>query len=220
MTPRQPGAEQWVPDGGGIDRLRKAARSCEGCELYREATQTVFGEGAENARLVLVGEQPGDSEDREGEPFVGPAGRLLDEALEAAGIDRSRVYVTNAVKHFKFERTEGSGRRLHKKPARSEVVACRPWLLAELDEIRPALVVALGATAAQSLMGTDFRVSTQRGKVYDLAPDGAEVQCELLATVHPSAVIRLQGEDRKEALARFIGDLRKAAETVKTAGRR
>lgn len=217
MTPRQPGAEAWVPEGGDVDRLREAARSCEGCELYREATQTVFGEGDEHARVVLVGEQPGDAEDREGEPFVGPSGRLLDQALEEAGFDRSRLYVTNAVKHFKFERTEQSSRRLHKKPARGEAVACHPWLRAELNAIRPALVVALGATAAQSLMGPAFRVSTQRGEVYDLELEGSEVQCAFLATVHPSAVIRLHGDDRAEALARFVDDLRKAAETVEAA---
>jgi DNA polymerase len=213
MTPRQPGAQEWVPEGAGVDRLRQAARSCEGCDLFREATQTVFGEGPEDARVVLVGEQPGDMEDREGEPFVGPAGRLLDDALEEAGIDRSLVYVTNAVKHFKFEQSERGGRRLHKKPARSEVVACHPWLRAELHAIRPALVVALGATAAQSLMGPSFRVSTQRGEILDLKLEALE--CEFLATVHPSAVIRLQGEERAEALARFIADLRKAAASVK-----
>jgi DNA polymerase len=219
MAPLHPGAEEWVPEGGGIDRLRRAARSCEGCDLYREATQTVFGEGPEDARLFLVGEQPGDVEDREGEPFVGPAGRLLDQALESTGIERSRIYVTNAVKHFKFERSERGGRRLHKKPTRSEVVACHPWLDAELRAVKPALVVALGATAAQSLMGADFRVSTQRGKVFDLEIDGVEAGCEFLATVHPSAVIRLSGDERAEALSRFTADLRTAAETV-GAGRR
>jgi DNA polymerase len=220
MASRHPGAEAWVPESGGIDRLRRAARSCEGCGLFREATQTVFGEGPEKARAVLVGEQPGDSEDREGEPFVGPAGRLLDGALEEAGIDRSLVYVTNAVKHFKFERSESGGRRLHKKPSRGEVLACHPWLLAELRAIRPELVVALGATAAQSLMGAEFRVSTQRGEVYDLTLDGSDVRCEFLATVHPSAVIRMQGEERDKALAQFTADLRKAAATLETAGRR
>jgi DNA polymerase len=220
MTPRHPGADAWVPEKGGIDRLREAARSCEGCGLFREATQTVFGEGPGDARAVLVGEQPGDSEDREGEPFVGPAGRLLDGALEEAGIDRSLVYITNAVKHFKFERSENSSRRLHKKPSRGEVVACHPWLLAELNAIRPELVVALGATAAQALMGPEFRVSTQRGEVYDLTLDGSDVRCEFLATVHPSAVIRMQGEEREQALAQFTVDLRKAAATLKAAGRR
>jgi DNA polymerase len=215
MAPRHPGAEAWVPEGGGIGELRQAARHCEGCDLYREATQTVFGDGPDDARLFMVGEQPGDVEDREGEPFVGPAGRLLDQALEEAGIDRSRVYVTNAVKHFKFEKSEGRGRRLHKKPTRGEAIACRPWLLAELRAVKPALVVALGATAAQSLMGPDFRVSTQRGEVFDLALDELDEPCELLATVHPSAVIRLSGDERDEALQRFIADLRKAAATAK-----
>jgi DNA polymerase len=219
MASRHPGAEKWMPESDDIDRLRRAARSCEGCDLHREATQTVFGDGPEDARLFLVGEQPGDAEDREGEPFVGPAGRLLDQALEAAGIERSGVYVTNAVKHFKFERPERGVRRLHKKPTRSEVVACHPWLDAELRAVSPSLVVALGATAAQSLMGADFRVSTQRGKVFDLEIDGVDGGCGFLATVHPSAVIRLSGVDRAEALTRFIADLRTAAETV-GAGRR
>jgi DNA polymerase len=210
---RHPGAQAWVPEGAGVTRLREAARSCEGCDLYREATQTVFGDGPEDARLFLVGEQPGDVEDREGEPFVGPAGRLLDQALDDAGIDRSGVYVTNAVKHFKFERTEETSRRLHKKPTRGETVACHPWLQAELRAVRPDLVVALGATAAQSLMGADFRVSTQRGRVYDLEL-GEAGRCEFMATVHPSAVIRLSGDERDEALARFTADLRKAADLV------
>jgi uracil-DNA glycosylase family protein len=214
MAPRHPGAEAWVPEDAGITRLRKAARSCEGCDLYREATQTVFGDGPESARMFMVGEQPGDVEDREGEPFVGPAGRLLDQALEDAGIDRSRIYLTNAVKHFKFEQVERGKRRLHKKPTRGETVACHPWLEAELAAVKPALVVALGATAAQSLMGADFRVSTQRGEVLDLDLDEIDHHCEFLATVHPSAVIRLSGDDRDEAIKRFTADLRKAAETV------
>ncbi|MFG3340273.1 UdgX family uracil-DNA binding protein [Glycomyces sp. NPDC048151] len=212
MAPRHPGAEQWVPDGAGIGGLRRAARTCEGCDLYREATQTVFGEGPANARLLLVGEQPGDVEDREGEPFVGPAGRLLDQALEAAGIDRSRLYLTNAVKHFKFDRIEASSRRLHKKPTRGEAIACRPWLQAELRAVAPELVVALGATAAQSLMGPDFRVSTQRGEVLPLELD--DERYELLATVHPSSVVRLSGDDRDCAFAGLVRDLRAAADTV------
>ncbi|MDA1364988.1 UdgX family uracil-DNA binding protein [Glycomyces algeriensis] len=214
MAARHPGAQAWVPETGGITELRKAARSCEGCDLYREATQTVFGEGPAKARLFLVGEQPGDVEDQEGEPFVGPAGRLLDQALEEAGIERSRIYLTNAVKHFKFEHVERGNRRLHKKPTRGEAVACRPWLIAELNAVKPDLVVALGATAAQSLMGTGFRVSTQRGELFDLDLAELDEPCEFLATVHPSAVIRLSGDDRDEALSRFIADLAKAAETV------
>ncbi|MEU5870783.1 UdgX family uracil-DNA binding protein [Glycomyces sp. NPDC047369] len=211
MAPRWPGADAWVPEDGGVARLRRAARSCEGCDLFRDATQTVFGEGPGDARLFMVGEQPGDHEDREGEPFVGPAGRLLDEALEAAGIDRDRVYLTNAVKHFKFTRAERGERRLHKKPTRGEAVACRPWLLAELHAVRPALVVALGATAAQSLKGPGFRVSTERGRVSDLELDGADEPYRFLATVHPSAVLRLGGDERAEALDRFTADLRKAS---------
>ncbi|RRS01817.1 UdgX family uracil-DNA binding protein [Glycomyces terrestris] len=209
MARRAPGAEHWVPEGAGIAELRRAARDCEGCDLYQDATQTVFGEGPADARLFMVGEQPGDVEDREGEPFVGPAGRLLDQALADAGIDRDRIYLTNAVKHFKFTWSERSGRRLHKKPGRTETVACRPWLTAELAAVAPALVVALGATAAQSLMGPDFRVSAQRGECFDLDLGGEP--CAFLATVHPSSVIRLQGADRDEALAAFTADLRKAA---------
>lgn len=212
MAPRWPGASP--PEDAGIDRLRRAARSCEGCDLYRDATQTVFGDGPDDARLLMVGEQPGDTEDREGEPFVGPAGRLLDQALEAAGIDRSQVYVTNAVKHFKFTRTEHGNRRLHKKPTRGETLACRPWLLAELDAVRPDLVVALGATAAQSLQGPEFRVTAQRGRLLDLDIEGAPKPYRFLATVHPSAVIRLSGDEREEALTRFTADLRKAADAV------
>lgn len=151
----------------GHGRLHDAARSCRGCGLYRDATQAVFGAGPRDARVLVVGEQPGDQEDRKGEPFVGPAGRLLDRAFEDAGIDRREVYVTNAVKHFKFERPERGKRRIHKTPSRTEVVACRPWLLAALDLVRPELVVCLGATAAQLLLGASFRVSQERERCWN-----------------------------------------------------
>ncbi|GAB3223528.1 UdgX family uracil-DNA binding protein [Glycomyces halotolerans] len=216
MTPRQPGAERWVPPEADIDRLSEAAETCEGCDLFRDATQTVFGDGPEDARIVFVGEQPGDDEDRSGRPFTGPAGGLLDKALEQAGIDRSEVYVTNAVKHFKFAQLQSGGRRIHKKPTRGETVACRPWLIAELNTVRPELVVALGATAAQSLMGPEFRITTHRGVVQDLVFDGLKESTRLIATVHPSAVLRLREAERKDAFAQLIVDLRKAAEAVRS----
>jgi DNA polymerase len=171
------------PHAGSVEQLREAAAGCHGCDLYRDATQTVFGEGAERSRLMLIGEQPGDQEDLEGKPFVGPAGRLLGKALEEAGIDRSRVYVTNAVKHFRF--TMRGKRRLHEKPNAGQVRACRPWLEAEIEVVRPGMLVLLGATAAQSVMGPDFRVSNQRGEVME-SPFGIPT----VATVHPSSILR------------------------------
>ncbi|GAB3661345.1 uracil-DNA glycosylase family protein [Glycomyces tarimensis] len=214
MTPRAQGAERFVPPSEDLGRLREAAETCEGCDLFRDATQTVFGIGPKGARLVLVGEQPGDDEDRTGEPFTGPSGGLLDRALDQAGIDRDDCYVTNAVKHFKFAQLQEGGRRIHKKPSRGEVTACRPWLIAELNAVRPELVVAAGATAAQSLMGPDFRVTAQRGVVHELEFDGLEESTRLLATVHPSAVLRLRESERKDAFAQMLVDLRKAAEFV------
>ncbi|NGP08241.1 UdgX family uracil-DNA binding protein [Rhodococcus sp. 14C212] len=209
---RQPGAEEFVPETTDLAELAAAAGGCRGCELYRNAERTVFGAGPATARLVLVGEQPGDQEDRAGEPFVGPAGRLLDRALEAAGIDRGEVYVTNAVKHFKFERAAAGGRRIHKKPARGEIVACRPWLVAELQAVQPDVLVCLGATAAQSLLGPSFRVTAHRGEILHL--DG-EVQIPsapaVVATIHPSAILRGPTEQREEALAGLVADLRVAA---------
>ena len=160
-------AADFLPPVSTLPALRQAASGCRGCGLYRYATQTVFGEGPARARLMLVGEQPGDQEDRAGHPFVGPSGRLLDEALEEAGIDRDAVYVTNAVKHFKFVRQELTRRRLHKKPAAREVRACRPWLEQEVKVVRPVLIVALGSTAAQSLLGPAFRVTRERGRVVE-----------------------------------------------------
>jgi DNA polymerase len=164
--------------------------------------------------MVVVGEQPGDREDRAGRPFVGPAGRLLDRALDQAGIDRSRIYMTNAVKHFKFGTASRGTRRLHKTPTRGEVLACRPWLMAELDALRPGLVLCLGATAAQSLLGTDFRVSRQRGVVFDFEADELAEPTQILATVHPSAVLRTREAQRREAYANLLIDLRKAAEVI------
>src|SRR6195256_310976 len=193
------------PRPRSVTELREAAAGCRACDLWEKATQTVFGEGATTARMMLVGEQPGDREDLEGKPFVGPAGRILDQALEAAGIDRSRVYVTNAVKHFRF--TRRGKRRLHEKPNAQQVRACRPWLEAELAVVKPHIVVLLGATAAQSVMGLAFRVSRQRGEVMP-SPLGVPV----LATVHPSSILRATDDaSRKAALESFIADLRVAA---------
>jgi uracil-DNA glycosylase family protein len=161
-------AAPFVPDTDRLDELATAARLCHGCDLYQAADQTVFGQGPRTARLMLIGEQPGDQEDRVGAPFVGPAGRLLDRALADAGIARNHVYVTNAVKHFKFVPTERGKRRIHKTPSRTEVVACRPWLIAELDLIKPEVVVLLGASAAKSLLGDDFRLTAHRAEVLRL----------------------------------------------------
>jgi DNA polymerase len=188
-----------------LTELREAAAGCRACDLYENATQTVFGEGTPHARMMLVGEQPGDREDIEGKPFVGPAGRILDEGLEAAGIDRSRVYLTNAVKHFRF--TRRGKRRLHEKPNATQIRACKPWLEAELAVVKPHIVVLLGATAAQAVMGPAFRVSKQRGEVMP-SPLGTPV----LATVHPSSILRATDEaSRKAAMASFVADLKVAA---------
>jgi uracil-DNA glycosylase family protein len=195
-----------VPDT--LPTLREAAADCRACPLWKVGTQTVFGEGPGNAELMLVGEQPGDREDREGRPFVGPAGRLLDEALAEAGIDRSRAYLTNAVKHFKW-RASGK-RRIHAKPNWSEIAACRPWLDSELEVVRPDVLVCLGATAAQALLGPTFRVTKQRGQPVesDLAP-------HVLATIHPSAILRGDPESRKSELAAFVKDLEVAASLLR-----
>lgn len=203
------GAEEYVPDGASIDELSAAVRKCRGCDLYKNATQAVFGEGPANAAVVVIGEVPGDQEDKQGHPFVGPAGRLLDRALDEAGIDRTKVYVTNAVKHFKFKPAERGKRRIHQKPGRTEVVACRPWLLAELDAVGPKLVVFLGAVAAQSLLGTSFRVTKERGKVVDV-PDRP---FPAVATVHPSSVLR--SDDREAAYQDLVTDLKAAASVLR-----
>jgi DNA polymerase len=193
------------PRPRSVNELREAAAGCRACDLWEKATQTVFGEGAASARMMLVGEQPGGKEDLEGKPFVGPAGRILDEGLQAAGIDRSRAYVTNAVKHFRF--TQRGKRRLHEKPNAQQIRACKPWLESEISIVRPDIIVLLGATAAQAVMGPAFRVSKQRGEVL-LSPLGIPV----LATVHPSSILRATDDaSREAAMASFIADLKVAA---------
>jgi uracil-DNA glycosylase family protein len=198
-------ASAFLPEQLDLAALREAAADCRGCELWRLGTQTVFGEGPPDARMMLVGEAPGDREDRAGRPFVGPAGRELDQALEAVGIDRGDVYLTNAVKHFKFE--ERGKRRIHQRPDAKEIKACRPWLHAELDVVRPEVLVALGATAAKSLLGSTFRLMAQRGEPLesDLAP-------VVLATIHPSAILRGRDSEARQAQRElFMKDLRAAA---------
>ncbi len=197
-----------VPSYGDLDSARKAAKDCRACDLWKSATQTVFGEGAEHARVMFVGEQPGDKEDLEGKPFVGPAGAVLDKALEEAGIDRKQTYVTNAVKHFKWE--PRGKRRIHKKPNSLEMAACRPWLDIEIELVKPQVVVCLGATAAQSLLGRSFRVTRQRGQLmpFDRAP-------KILATVHPSSILRAPDEEsRHREYELFVNDLRVVAEAL------
>ena len=203
-------AADFIPARPTLPALRAAAADCRGCHLYRFATQTVFGEGPKTAEVMLVGEQPGDQEDRQGHPFVGPSGKLLDEALAAAGIDRRRVYVTNAVKHFKFTRIELTKRRLHKKPTAAEVRACRPWLEEELRLVRPAVVLALGATAAQALLGSKFRVTEQRG-----LPISSPWADAVFTTVHPSAVLRAPGDAREQARREFFKDLAQVGRHLK-----
>ena len=195
-------AEPLVPERPSLFKLREAAAGCRACSLWKTGTQTVFGEGLTKAEIVFVGEQPGDREDREGRPFVGPAGRVLDDALAEVGIDRRLAYVTNAVKHFKWE---GRGkRRIHQKPNAEELAACRPWLDAELSVLHPRVLVALGATAAQSLLGRSFRVTKQRG-----VPVESDLAPSVLATVHPSSILRAPDEAaRREAYDAFVADLR------------
>lgn len=201
-------AQRYLPKKRTLPALIAASKGCEGCHLYQYATQTVFGEGPANARVVMVGEQPGDAEDLEGRPFVGPAGKLLDKALEEAGIDRSQVYVTNAVKHFKFE--ERGKRRIHKKPGTGEINACKPWLAAEISAIKPDVLVILGATAAQSIMGKDFRIARDRGKF--LEHSSAKY---VYATVHPSALLRIPDVDERHAeYARFVSELHEIGQKV------
>src|SRR5918997_956751 len=196
-----------IPAEADLEELRSVAAGCTGCDLYRLGTQTVFGEGARSAEVMLVGEQPGDQEDRQGRPFVGPAGRLLDDALEAAGIDRRRAYVTNIVKHFKWE-ARGK-RRIHKKPNLGEIRACTPWLEAEIDVVRPRALVCLGATAAQGLLGRDFKVSRRRGELVE-----SELAPIVMATVHPSSILRGPEEERREALEAFVADLSAVARAL------
>jgi uracil-DNA glycosylase family protein len=197
-------AADFLPERLTLPALREAAAQCRGCHLWQVGTQTVFGEGPADAAAMFVGEQPGDQEDRAGRPFVGPAGRLFDEALEAAGIDRLRVYVTNAVKHFKWE--ERGKRRIHQKPNATEIAACHPWLDAELEVVKPRVLVVLGAVAAQALLGRQFRVTQHRGEV--LESDLAEA---VVATVHPSSILRGPPEERKTNLAAFVNDLKVVA---------
>ncbi|HEY3930269.1 MAG TPA: UdgX family uracil-DNA binding protein [Candidatus Koribacter sp.] len=192
----------------GLEKLAHDAKGCRNCDLWKNATQTVFGEGGAHARVILVGEQPGDKEDLTGRPFVGAAGHLLNTALEQAGIDRKDVYVTNAVKHFKWE--PRGKRRLHKKPNAAEVAACRPWLNGEIAAIEPEVVVCLGATAAQAILGKSFRVTKQRGEFLQ-SPEGLTV----MATVHPSSILRAPDEDaRHEEMRLFVDDLRKVTERM------
>lgn len=200
-------AARFLPAEITIGALRASAAGCTACDLYRQATQTVFGEGPETARLMLVGEVPGDQEDRQGRPFVGPAGQLLDRCLAAAGIDRAEAYLTNAVKHFKWE--PRGKRRIHVKPNAREIRACRPWLEAEIAAIAPEVLVCLGATAAQALLGADFRVTRDRGRFLQsaLAP-------YVTATVHPSALLRAPPERQADEIARFTEDLRRVAEVL------
>ncbi len=202
-------AAPFVPDSRALGTLRAAAAGCKGCHLFAPATQTVFGAGRSSADVILVGEQPGDREDVEGLPFVGPAGRELDRGLEAAGIDRTAVYVTNAVKHFKFE--PRGKRRIHQKPNWSELAACRPWLDAEIEAVRPKVIVCLGATAAQSLLGKSFRVTKERGQ----ALEGGPLANSIVATIHPSAILRQRDDESRHAerLA-FADDLRVVADLL------
>ena len=200
-------AARLVPERPSLPKLREAAAGCTACPLHETGTQTVFGEGSSKAEVVFVGEQPGDQEDLQGKPFVGPAGKLLDKALEDAGIDRSQVYVTNVVKHFKWQ-ARGK-RRIHQKPNWSEIAACRPWLEAELEVIEPRVLVCLGATAAQALLGRDFRVSRRRGELVE--SDLAE---NVIATVHPSSILRADDETREQEYRELVRDLEKVAKLI------
>jgi uracil-DNA glycosylase family protein len=204
FDPNPLSALEFLPAGHDLSSLQEAAAKCRGCDLYREATQVVFGEGRAQASILMVGEQPGDREDREGKPFVGPAGQLLDKCLQSAGIDRPEVYITNAVKHFKWE---PRGKiRLHKKPNSLEITACRPWLEREMEAVRPRIIVCLGATAAQALLGSQFRLTKHRGEVFptEWGP--------VTATIHPSAILRMPEPAAREAeVASLVEDLKVAA---------
>jgi uracil-DNA glycosylase len=204
----QGSAEALIPPRPTLPKLKEAAAGCRACPLWELGTQTVFGEGLKSAELVLVGEQPGDQEDLAGKPFVGPAGRLLDKALEEAGIDRKLAYVTNVVKHFKWQ--PRGKRRIHQKPNAAEIAACRPWLDAELSVLKPKALVCLGATAAQALLGRQFRVSKDRG-----IPVESDLAPVVMATVHPSSILR--SENREQELELFVEDLRRVAEALRAA---
>lgn len=219
-----PTAAPFVPSRADLDGVARAARECRGCDLYENATQTVFGEGAPDADVVLIGEQPGDAEDRQGKPFVGPAGKLLDRALDEAGISRGRTYITNAVKHFRWKFAPGGGkRRIHQKPEAWQLAACRPWLDAELARLQPRVLVALGATAGQALFGSSFRVTKTRGTVVPWQAPGADgaggAEFSVVPTVHPSSVLRADEADRDAAYAGLVADLRVAARELTGRGR-
>jgi len=209
MVVRERGtAAPLVPSRPTLNKLRIAAAGCQACDLWRTGTQTVFGEGKSTSTVMFVGEQPGNAEDLQGRPFVGPAGNLLDKALDEAGIDRSKVYVTNVVKHFKWE--PRGKKRIHKKPNAPEITACRPWLQAEIDAVKPRVIICLGSTAAQAIIGPKFRVSTQRATFVEspLAPF-------VTATVHPSSILRAPSDDQRRAeMARFIADLKKIRKAI------
>jgi DNA polymerase len=199
-------AKDFLPARMNLKALREAAEHCRGCELYKNATQTVFGEGQRSASIIMLGEVPGDEEDKQGRPFVGPAGRLLHEVLDEAGIGRDEVFVTNAVKHFRWE--PRGKRRLHKKPTTRQIEACRPWLLAEILVVEPEMIICLGATAAQAMLGRDFRITKHRGKFFK-----SEHAAWLMATYHPSAILRApEREDRYRMRAEFVEDLQHAME--------
>jgi uracil-DNA glycosylase len=206
-------AADFIPPHPTYPKLKAAAARCRGCHLWKDATQTVFGEGPRHPNVMMVGEQPGDREDIEGHPFVGPAGRLLDEAMVAAGLDRTEVYVTNAVKHFKFERKALIKRRLHKKPNAAEMRACRPWLEEEVRILRPRLIVALGSTAGQSLLGREFKVTESRGQLQQ-----SEWAGPVLPTVHPSSVLRAPSEAREAARREFFRDIGRVAKELARLG--
>jgi uracil-DNA glycosylase family protein len=212
FDPQPRSALEFLPPTDDLDSLRKASRNCRGCDLYQHATQVVFGEGSIGATIFLVGEQPGDREDHQGRPFVGPAGQLLDKCLESAGVDRNNLYVTNAVKHFKWE---PRGKiRLHKKPNSLEITACRPWLEKEIAAVLPRIIVCLGASAAQALLGSQFRVTKHRGEVFSTANG------PVTATIHPSAILRMPEPEAREAeTASLVNDLRAAAEYASKHGR-
>jgi len=204
----QDSAESLIPEKPTLPRLQEAAANCKACDLWENATQTVFGEGKRRAKVLFIGEQPGNDEDLQGRPFVGPAGRLLDQALEETGIDRRQTYVTNVVKHFKWE--PRGKRRIHKKPNSTEIEACRPWLEAEIAAVKPRVIVCLGATAAQTLLGKEFRVSRLRGQ-----PIPSPLAHTVIATVHPSSILRAPDEQtRRSEMQRFIDDLKIVADAL------
>jgi uracil-DNA glycosylase len=211
--PHHPGAAQWVPKGASLQQLAEALPTCRGCDIAANGSRPVFGLGPADARVVMIGEQPGDVEEQRGLPFVGPAGKVLDRALDAAGIDRTTVWVTNSVLHFKFTQDGPGKRRIHQTPDAYEVAACKPWLEAQLNRLRPELVVLLGATAAKGLLGAGFRVTRQRGQLMD-GPPGTGAR--LIATIHPSAVLRSPEQEREAQFDGLVADLRVAASALDT----